>query len=69
MEMYTLDTAMIRLKEMSEMLESGDYDLDMSIKLYEEGVQIVSFCNKTLTAAKQKITELSELTFEDDSNE
>ena len=39
MEMYTLDTAMIRLKEISEMLESGDYDLDMSIKLYEEGVQ------------------------------
>ena len=69
MEMYTLDTAMIRLKEISEMLESGDYDLDMSIKLYEEGVQIVSFCNKTLTDDKQKITELSELTFEDDSDE
>ena len=69
MEMYTLDTAMIRLKEISEMLESGDYDLDMSIKLYEEGVQIVSFCNKTLTAAKQKITELSELTFEDETDE
>ena len=63
MEMYTLDTAMIRLKEISEMLQSGEYDLDMSIKLYEEGVQIVSFCNKTLTAATQKITELSELTF------
>ena len=69
MEMYTLDTAMIRLKEISEMLQSGEYDLDMSIKLYEAGVQIVSFCNKTLTAAKQKITELSELTFEDETDE
>ena len=69
MEMYTLDTAMIRLKEISEMLESGDYDLDMSIKLYEEGVGLVSFCNKTLNGAKQKIIELSEITAEDDSDE
>ncbi len=60
MEMYTLDTAMIRLKEIAESLESGEYDLEMSIKLYEEGVKIISFCNKTLTSAKQKITELTE---------
>ena len=69
MEMYTLDTALLRLKEMSEKLESGEYDLEMSLKLYEEGVGLVSFCNKTLNGAKQKITELSELTAEDDSNE
>ena len=60
MEMYTLDTAMVRLKEIAESLESGEYDLEMSIKLYEEGVKIVSFCNKTLSSAKQKITELTE---------
>ena len=60
MEMYTLDTAMLRLKEIAESLESGEYDLEMSIKLYEEGVKIVSFCNKTLSSAKQKISELTE---------
>ncbi len=60
MDMYTLDTAMIRLKEISEALESGEYDLEMSLKLYEEGVKIVAFCNKTLTSAKEKIIELSE---------
>ena len=60
MEMYTLDTAMMRLKEIAESLESGEYDLEMSIKLYEEGVKIISFCNKTLSSAKQKITELTE---------
>ena len=60
MEMYTLDTAMIRLKEIAESLESGEYDLEMSIKLYEEGVKIISFCNKTLSAAKQKISELTD---------
>ena len=69
MELYTLDTALLRLKEISERLESGEYDLEMSLKLYEEGVGLVSFCNKTLNGAKQKITELSELITEDDSNE
>ena len=32
MEMYTLDTAMIRLKEIAECLESGEYDLVFSSK-------------------------------------
>lgn len=69
MEIYTLDTAMIRLKEISESLESGEYDLDMSMKLYEEGVRLVAFCNKTLTDAKQKITELSEIPQEEMNDE
>lgn len=69
MELYTLDTAMIRLKEISEALESGEYDLEMSMKLYEEGVQIVAFCNKTLSAAKDKLTELSELSAGDETDE
>ena len=43
MEMYTLDTALLRLKEISEKLESGEYDLEMSIRLYEEGIKIISF--------------------------
>ncbi len=69
MEMYTLDTAMIRLKEIAESLESGEYDLEMSIKLYEEGVKIISFCNKTLTSAKQKISELTEDILGEDEDE
>ena len=69
MDMYTLDTAMIRLKEISEALESGEYDLEMSIKLYEEGVRLISFCNKSLSNAKQKIVELSQIDNEEDENE
>ena len=69
MEMYTLDTALLRLKEISERLESGEYDLEMSIKLYEEGVKIISFCNKTLTSAKQRITELTEDVLGENDNE
>ena len=69
MEMYTLDTALIRLKEISESLENGEFDLEMSLRLYEEGVGLVAFCNKTLNGAKQKIIELSDITSEDDINE
>lgn len=69
MEMYTLDTAMLRLKEISEALESGENDLEMSMKLYEEGVRIITFCNKTLSNAKQKVIELSQYDNEEDENE
>jgi exodeoxyribonuclease VII small subunit len=69
MEMYTLDTALLRLKEISEKLESGEFDLEMSLKLYEEGVGLIAFCNKTLNGAKQKITELTEIPVEDDIDE
>ncbi len=69
MEMYTLDTAMIRLKEIAEELESGEHDLEMSMKLYEEGVRIITFCNKALSNARQKVTELSQYDNEEDENE
>ena len=32
MEMYTLDTALLRLKEISESLENGEYDLFIDYK-------------------------------------
>ena len=59
MEQYTLDTAMQRLKEITETLENNECDLDMSMKLYEEGVRLLSFCSRTLNDCKQRIAELS----------
>ena len=41
----------------------------MSMKLYEEGVRIITFCNKALSNAKQKVTELSQYDNEEDENE
>lgn len=61
MEAYNFDTALMRLKEITESLESGENDLEMSMKLYEEGVHLVSFCSRSLENAKQKIVELSQL--------
>lgn len=61
MEAYNFDTALLRLNEITESLESGENDLEMSMKLYEEGVHLVSFCSRSLENAKQKIIELSQL--------
>ena len=61
MEQYTLDTAMLRLKEITETLENNECDLDLSMKLYEEGVRLISFCSQTLNDCKQRIAELSTL--------
>ena len=61
MDTYNFDTALLRLKEITESLESSETDLEMSMKLYEEGVHLVAFCNKALENAKQKVIELSQL--------
>lgn len=61
MDTYNFDTALLRLKEITESLESGETNLEMSMKLYEDGVHLVAFCNKALENAKQKVIELSQL--------
>ncbi len=61
MEKYTLDTAMLRLKEITEALEKNEFDLELSMQLYEEGVHLISFCNAALTGAKQRIVQLSQM--------
>lgn len=60
MNKYTIDSAMQRLSEITQCLESGELDLEASLKIYEEGIKLISFCNKTLMSAKQTVCELSE---------
>ncbi len=69
MEQYTLNTALLRIKEITEALEQNNFDLEMSMKLYEEGVHLISFCNTALNDARQRITELSQLPDEDEADE
>jgi exodeoxyribonuclease VII small subunit len=47
-----------RLQEISELLEKEGIELEESIKLYEEGIDLVKICNKTLKDAELKVTEL-----------
>jgi exodeoxyribonuclease VII small subunit len=54
----SFEQAMKRLEEISKKLESGDIALDDSIKLYEEGIKMVEFCQTKLNEAEKKIQKL-----------
>jgi len=49
-----------RIEKIVATLEGGSLPLDEALKLFEEGTKLVSYCNKSLDEAEQKITELTE---------
>ena len=57
-ENLTFESASARLEEIVKILEQGNYPLDESLKLYEEGVLLVRFCNDSLDNAEKKIKTL-----------
>ena len=54
-ENITFESASVRLEEIVKILEQGNSSLDESLKLYEEGVLLVRFCNDSLDNAEKKI--------------
>jgi len=63
------ETALRRLEEVVSQLEKGVDDLDRIVHLYEEGTQLVTFCNKRLTEVETKIEELTRNLIPEQSNE
>ena len=57
----TFEQAMKRLEELVALLESGNCPLEETMKLFEEGAGLVSFCSQTLKDAQQKIVQLHAL--------
>ena len=53
MKKMKYEDAVSRLEEIVEALESGDKSLDESMKLFEEGTKLCSYCNELLKNAKQ----------------
>lgn len=51
----TFESASARLDEIVKILERGNSSLDESLKLYEEGVLLVRYCNESLDNAERKI--------------
>ena len=49
------ESAMARLEEITESLESSEASLEESIDLYTEGLEIAKFCSKKLGQAEKKI--------------
>ena len=66
----TFEENLLRLEEISTLLEGEELGLDESISLFEEGIKLSKNCMTALKKAELKITELksdlSEVTSKDD---
>jgi exodeoxyribonuclease VII small subunit len=51
----TFEAALDRLEQITTELEQGDPSLDKSLKKFDEGIELVKFCNKKLEAARKKV--------------
>jgi exodeoxyribonuclease VII small subunit len=49
------ESAMKRLEQIVDELENGDLTLEASIKIYEEGVELMTFCTSKLDLTEKKI--------------
>lgn len=56
MEEQKFEKAMERLESIVQSLEGGDLSLDESLKVFEEGMELVQFCTKKLDEAERKVT-------------
>ena len=54
----TFEENMLRLEEIVNKLEKGDAQLNESLRLFEEGTQLVSTCRKELDQAEQQVVKL-----------
>ena len=51
----TFESALTKLDRITAELEQGDLGLDNSLKKFEEGVQLVGFCNEKLEEARSQV--------------
>jgi exodeoxyribonuclease VII small subunit len=55
MKELSFEQALKRLEKIAEELEGEDVSLELSLKHYEEGMKLISVCNKRLQEAKKKV--------------
>ncbi len=58
MKKIKFEEALKGLEAIVDKLETGELDLEESIKLYEEGIDLSVYCQKQLTQAEGKIQRL-----------
>jgi exodeoxyribonuclease VII small subunit len=56
----SFEESLRRLKEISDLLESEEIELEESIKLYEEGIKLSKDCFQFLNSAELKVTKLKD---------
>ena len=66
---FSFEESMKRLETIVKTLESGQVSLDDSLALYEEGIQLVTACEKKLKEVEQKAVKLIDDSGESELNE
>jgi exodeoxyribonuclease VII small subunit len=56
----SFEAALARLEQIAEELASGEQNLESSLKKFDEGIQLVTFCHEQLNEARSKIEILLE---------
>lgn len=51
----TFEQALAALEEITRGLEEGELNLEESLKKFEEGINLVEFCNKVLDDAQKRV--------------
>lgn len=54
----TFENALKSLEEIVSKMEAGDITLDQSLKKFEEGMDLVKFCEKKLKEAEGRVEKL-----------
>jgi exodeoxyribonuclease VII small subunit len=60
MKEMNFEKAMIELEDIVKKLETGNTNLDESIKLYQRGLELYGFCFQKLKAAEKIIVKINE---------
>ena len=58
-EELTFESAIIELENITKSLEEGNLSLLESVRLFEEGMTLIKYCNDCLEKAETKITVLA----------
>lgn len=58
MAQKNFETSIKRLEEIVQDLEKGDLPLEESLKVFEEGMNLIKFCSEKLEEVEQKVTML-----------
>jgi len=54
----SFEAALDRLEAIVQRLESGEVNLEESIRIYEEGVKIKAFCERKLAEAQDRVDKI-----------
>ncbi|MCF7806002.1 MAG: exodeoxyribonuclease VII small subunit [Candidatus Marinimicrobia bacterium] len=59
-EQDSLESALERLEEIVARMDSEDVELEESIELFQEGMQLTKFCRAQISEAEQKVQQVVE---------